>query len=243
VASLKRRVKRLEGSRKRAAAQEALLLARAAHELRTPVTSLRGFTQLIAEEIGDPQPDRERLAEAVDAMRQQSERVIHLIGELLEVSRLDRRDEPLDRRVAEVTAVVKAAVNAAGKADPTAVFEVDAPEEVLAFIDPGSVEQVVTNLLNNAQRYSPRGEPIRVDVRRKGRDGVMISVTDRGAGIPEAIRPHIFERFTRGQRGGLGLGLYICKELVEAHGGTIEARCPGKGTRVEVVLPVGRRRR
>jgi signal transduction histidine kinase len=105
------------------------------------------------------------------------------------------------------------------------------------------VEQVVTNLLNNAERHSPPGEPIRVDVRRKGADKVMIAVTDRGTGIPEAIRPHIFKRFARGQGGGLGLGLYICKELVEGHGGTIEAHSPGRGTRVEVILPVGRRTR
>jgi two-component system OmpR family sensor kinase len=243
VTTLKRQVARLQARNKKAAAEEALLLARAAHELRTPVTSLRGFTQLLARQVEDPDPDKGQLVEAIAAMRRQSERVIHLIGELLEVSRIDRGERRLERRVSEVTSVVKRAVSAATMAEPDAVFRVHAPEEVLALVDPRSVEQVVTNLLNNAERYSPRGEPIEVDIRRKGIDKVLITVTDRGAGIPEAFRPHIFDRFSRGESGGLGLGLYICKELVEGHGGTIEAHSHGRGTRVEVVLPVGRRGR
>jgi signal transduction histidine kinase len=181
-----------------------------------------------------------RLAEAAEAVRHQAERVIHLIGQLLDTSQIDRGEKTLDRRVSEITSLVRSAVTTSAMAEPRAVLKFHASEEILAYVDPTAVQQIVTNLLDNAERFSPPGEPIEVVVGRKNADAVFITVSDRGRGIPEKLRPHIFERFARGDGGGLGLGLYICHELVLRHGGTIAASFPGQGTRFEVVLPIGR---
>jgi len=105
------------------------------------------------------------------------------------------------------------------------------------------LEQVLTNLLDNAVKYGPDGGPVEVVLVRVGSDTVELSVRDRGLGIPAEKREQLFERFyqahANGNRGGLGLGLYICRQIVELHGGSIRAAFPPDGgTRFVVRLPL-----
>jgi signal transduction histidine kinase len=119
---------------------------------------------------------------------------------------------------------------------------VDAPTALVGEIDGLRVEQVVTNLVDNAMKYSPEGGAIVVRLRESPAGWAELSVRDHGMGIPPERRSQIFERFYQahdGQRGGLGLGLYISKQIVDLHGGEIEAECPPDGgTRFVVRLPL-----
>jgi signal transduction histidine kinase len=118
---------------------------------------------------------------------------------------------------------------------------VRASGRVVTSVDVGRIEQVVTNLLDNAIRYCPGG-PIEVDLSRPDADLVRVSVTDHGDGVPAEHREHLFERFHQGHtstyRSGLGLGLYISKQLVELHGGHLEHESPADGgARFVMTLP------
>jgi signal transduction histidine kinase len=115
---------------------------------------------------------------------------------------------------------------------------------IIAFADPERIERVLANLLSNALKYSPAGAPVQVDVRR-GDGEVLVAVVDHGAGIPNEELPHLFQRFVRAERGavddpgGLGLGLYIVRLIVEAHGGRVWVESEvGKGSSVSFALPL-----
>ena len=118
---------------------------------------------------------------------------------------------------------------------------VDAPASAPAFVDPLRIEQVLTNLVDNAIKYSPAGGPVAIDISFDPTRGLRIAVTDRGIGIPPEQRPHVFDRFYQGSAehklGGMGLGLHISREIVRLHGGSIDAEFPAEGgTRVVVRL-------
>lgn len=120
-------------------------------------------------------------------------------------------------------------------------------ESVIATVDPMRIEQVLSNLLDNAIKYSPGGGVIQVEVLATAPDQLMIRVTDSGLGVPIEHRPHIFDRFyqahAKSYLSGLGLGLYISRQIVELHGGVIHAFFPSTGgTKIEVTLPTRPRR-
>jgi signal transduction histidine kinase len=124
------------------------------------------------------------------------------------------------------------------------VLEFESPPAVYLLADPEDLELIWLNLLENAVQYSPEGSTVTLRVRQDGAAMVEVSVVDSGPGIPPAELPHIFERFHRGDpsrarsTGGFGLGLAICKALVDAYSGTIEAvNLPGRGTQMRVQLP------
>ena len=128
---------------------------------------------------------------------------------------------------------------------PSQPFVVSAGEEIFACIDPLRLEQVIVNLLDNAVKFNRDGQPIHVDVTEPLPGTVCISVRDYGIGVPSHHRPHLFERFYQAHadthRSGLGLGLFICHEIVERHGGQITADFPDDGgTRIVVTLPTNR---
>lgn len=225
----------------------------AAHELRTPTTSLVGFAQLLGRQLDRGAIDPERLRRATDAIAREATRLSHLVGHLLDVSQLEAGKLTLERQDIDVVQLVRDIVEAASLRNDGRFIEVCAPTALRACLDPARLEQVLINLLNNAVKFSPDGRPIDVVVAHEGDDWAALTVRDRGIGIPLEHRDRIFEPFYQAHanefRSGMGLGLHICREIVRVHGGTMVADFPPDGgTRVIVRLPVaptgraGRRR-
>jgi signal transduction histidine kinase len=232
----------------RAAAEDALrardeFLSVAAHELKTPMTSLRGYSQLARRRLErDGLGAQERLAPALQAVEDQTGKLARLVDRLLDVSRLEAGKLNLERQRTDVTALVERAVSEARSWSDKHTITLLAPAGVEAYVDPLQLRQVLTNLLDNAIKYSPDGGAIEVTV-QAGEAMREISVRDFGLGIPPGQRGQIFERFQQahesGSQSGLGLGLYISRQIVELHGGQIRAEFPSAGgTRIVLHLPI-----
>lgn len=227
-------------------AQEAIrvrdeFLAVAAHELKTPLTSLRGFAQWLAATLESDTPDRDRELRALRAIDRQSMKLARLIDELLDLARLQSGKLDLARTRADLVALVSEAVDAA-RARSDRTFTLNAPSSLIAYVDPLRFEQVVTNLLDNAVKFSPADKPIEVEVRAEPADRYAVVVRDHGIGIPQFDRDHLFEPFFQGTHrlGGMGLGLPISREIVERHGGTLAVEFPADGgTRMVVTGDCG----
>jgi PAS domain S-box-containing protein len=217
-------------------------LSIASHELRTPLTSLQLHLQLLQRQVdaGNGRNVREKLDKAV----RQTRRLDKLIGNLLDVSRilaarmtLELEDVDLGQAAREVADRLG---EDAARAGCTVAVNIDGP--VIGRWDRLRIDQVLTNLVANAIKYAPDG-PIEVEVHGNGQH-VTLRVTDHGGGIPAEHAQRIFERFERFERpaagphpSGLGLGLYIVRHIVEAHGGTIALDSPADGASFRVVLP------
>jgi two-component system OmpR family sensor kinase len=225
----------------RVAAEERLrrFVADASHELRTPVTSIRGYAELFRRGAGDRPAD---LANAMRRIEQEGERMGELVEELLRLARLDQ-GLPLERQPVDLPAVAAAAVDAARAADPGRPINVDSARALVVLGNASRLRQVVDNLLTNARVHTPAGTPIHV--RLAAEDGeVVLEVADAGPGVPAEESERIFERFHRTDRsrtrsqGGVGLGLAIVRSVIEAHGGSVGYRArPGGGSVFRVVLP------
>ena len=218
-------------------------LSIASHELRTPVTSIKGYTQLAKTLIREN--DLSTSEEYLDIALDQIDRMSRLILELLDVSRIETGRLEIRREPICWTDFVREIVHRHHTSVSERRFLVNLPEEDVAVSgDRDRLEQVLGNLLENAVKYSPEGSEISVKVDLRG-DQVVTSVCDRGIGIPADELAQVFERFHRGRQvsstnyGGLGLGLYITKQIIERHGGTIwvESR-EGAGTTFFFALPV-----
>jgi signal transduction histidine kinase len=231
------------------AAQEAVrardeFLSVAAHELRTPITSLRGYAQLIVrqfEKTGPPDPDRVR--RALQVIDQQSTKLAHLVGQLLDSARIEAGRLALEPAPADIADLAASLVRATQARTQQHTIRLDAPPALPATVDALRLEQVLTNLLDNAVKYSPDGGPVVLALTTSEPDWLQITVTDQGIGIPPAQREHIFERFYQGHGpgsfGGMGLGLHISRQIVELHGGQITVEAPrAGGTRFVVRLPI-----
>jgi len=173
-----------------------------------------------------------------------------LVDDLLDVSRTARDWLRLEREPVELSAIVGDAVEAAGPLieERNQRLTVSVPRTGLVIeADRGRLAQVVTNLLNNAAKYTPPGGHVTVSAHADG-DHIALEVADDGTGIVSDLLPHVFDAFTQGpqgldrKQGGLGLGLAIARQLIVAHGGTIEARSagPGQGTVMLVQVPCAR---
>src|SRR5919109_689213 len=225
----------------RVAAEERLrrFVADASHELRTPVTSIRGFAELFRRGASGRPSD---LANVMRRIEQEGERMGELVEELLLLAHLDQ-GQPLEQQPVELAAVVDAAVDAARAADPGRPLKVDSQGPLVVLGAESRLRQVVDNLLTNARVHTPSGTPIDVRVGTEDRQ-VVLEVADEGAGVPAEEADRIFERFYRTDRsrtrsrGGVGLGLSIVRSVVEAHGGVVGyfAR-PGGGAVFRVTLP------
>lgn len=217
-------------------------LSIASHELRTPVTSIKGYTQLAKTLIREN--DLRTSEEYLDIALDQIDRMSRLIIELLDVSRIETGRLEIRRESIPWTTFVSDVVHRHHTALSERRFQLNLPvghKRVLG--DRDRLEQVLGNLMENAVKYSPDGSEILVSVEDRG-DQLVTSVADRGIGIPTDELGQVFERFHRGRQvsstnyGGLGLGLYITKQIVERHGGTIwvESR-EGQGTTFSFSLP------
>jgi two-component system CheB/CheR fusion protein len=231
-------------------------LATASHELRTPLSAILIWSKALRRATsGGGELDRQEIAEAVGAIEHSAEAQKRLIEDLLDTVRIEAGKLRLHLRDGELAPVVQAAVDAMKPeaAEKGVTLSADLRADVGAVrADPGRVEQVVWNLVSNAVKFTPAGGRVEVSLRREG-DDVVIRVSDNGTGIGPDLLPRIFERFAQGEgglvraSGGLGLGLTITRQLVELHGGTIDARSAGKNKgatfTVRLPLPVVRRGR
>ena len=223
-------------------------LSVAAHELKTPMTSLRGYAQLLAREFDRGQASNpERARRAAHTIQVQSDKLARLVAQLLDVSRLQSGKLAIERTPTDVSDLLRGIVDAARTQLKDHTLVARLPTELWAAIDPLRIEQVVTNLVDNAIKYSPEGGQIDVSLECSlSGDALRILVRDRGVGVPPEHRPHIFDRFYQAHAGGpltsmagMGLGLYISRQIVELHAGTIDAEFPEDGgTRFVVSLPL-----
>jgi PAS domain S-box-containing protein len=226
------------------ARDEFLLIA--AHELRTPLTPLKMQIEMLASLARATLPPhgvgRSRLLELLDKSNQQVERLAALMAELLDVSRVNAAGPVLTDETTDLGEIVGALVTRyrAELARAGCTVERTGERQLIGRWDARRVEQVVTNLLTNAMKYGA-GRPITIGLRHEG-EHALLSVRDRGIGIEEKDQARIFDRFERAVSlrhfGGFGLGLYISREIVRAHGGnlTVESR-PGAGAVFTVRLP------
>ncbi|MFG3498459.1 ATP-binding protein [Streptomyces sp. NPDC047928] len=231
-------------ARRRTERSHAELIATVAHELRSPLTSVKGFTATLLAKWERFTDDQKRLMlETVDA---DADRVTRLITELLDISRIDSGRLEVRRQPVDIAAAVGRHIQAhtaRGQAPDRFFVRVRRPLPDL-WADPDKVDQVLGNLLENAVRH---GEgTVTIEVAPAGADsddekGTAVTVSDEGPGIPAESMGRVFTRFWRGsKRGGTGLGLYIVKGIVEAHGGTITVgRSPAGGAEFRFTLPVG----
>ncbi len=221
-------------------------LSIASHELRTPVTSIKGYTQLAKSLIQES--DLETSSEYLDVALDQIDRMSRLILELLDVSRIETGRLEIRREEISWSNFVRSVVERHQTANPERRFQLrttDADVDVEG--DRDRLEQVLGNLIENAVKYSPDGSDIVIEVEPDG-NRVITSITDRGIGIPTDELAQVFERFHRGRQvsstnyGGLGLGLYISKQIVERHNGAIwvDSR-QGEGTTFFFAIPLAAR--
>ncbi len=217
-------------------------LAMVSHELRMPLTSVMGAATALLSAAADLDPVEMR--QFVRIIMDRAEHMRELIGDLLDVARIKTGTLSVDPESAEVAALVDRARNAFTSAGGRDNLEVDvAPDLPLVTADRRRIVQVLGNLLSNASRHSPEDSVIRVSAERKGTH-VEVSVADQGRGIPAGDLPLLFRKFSRREdtdaEGDTGLGLAICKGIVEAHGGRIRAESdgPGLGARFSFTLPV-----
>ncbi len=212
------------------------LISTVAHELRSPLTSVKGFTATLLAKWDRFSDDQKRLM--LETVNADADRVTRLITELLDIARIDSGRLTVRRQVVDLERVVRRHVEgmvAAGH-DPV-TFVVQVPDGVPEmWVDADKLDQVLANLLENAVRH---GSGTVTTLIESTEDGVAVTVTDEGEGIAAEQRDRVFTRFWRsGRRGGTGLGLYIVRGLVEAHGGHIEVGAtPRGGARFRFVLP------
>ncbi|GGU78720.1 PAS domain-containing sensor histidine kinase [Streptomyces albospinus] len=233
-------------ARRRTELSHAELIATVAHELRSPLTSVKGFTATLLQKWERFTDDQKRLMlETVDA---DANRVTRLIAELLDISRIDSGRLEVRRQRVDMIAAVRRHVQAqttAGQAPDRFLIRMMEPLPDL-WADPDKVDQVLGNLLENAVRHGEGTVTIEVGPasdetsEASKMEGTSVTVSDEGPGIPEESMSRVFTRFWRGsKRGGTGLGLYIVKGIVEAHGGTITVgRAPTGGAQFRFSLPV-----
>ncbi|MEV6650544.1 ATP-binding protein [Streptomyces sp. NPDC051219] len=232
-------------ARRRTERSHAELIATVAHELRSPLTSVKGFTATLLAKWERFTDDQKRLMlETVDA---DANRVTRLIAELLDISRIDSGRLELRRQPVDIASAVGRhiqALTANGQSPDRFLVRILQPLPDL-WADPDKVDQVLGNLLENAVRHGEgtvtiEVAPAHVRVAENPAKGTAVTVSDEGPGIPEESMGRVFTRFWRGsKRGGTGLGLYIVKGIVEAHGGTITVgRAPVGGAEFRFTLPV-----
>ena len=215
-------------------------VADASHELRTPITTIRGYAELYR---NGGLREHDDLDEALRRTEQESIRMGGLVDDLLQLARLDQ-GRPLVQERVDIATLARDAVRDARAVDPERPITLDADGALTVSGDEARLRQVLGNLLTNALVHTAPGTPVAVSAARVGDDAVL-EVTDRGGGMPPDVAARAFERFYRADpsrsrhRGGTGLGLAIVEATIAAHGGTVSLdTAPGAGTTVRVALPL-----
>jgi len=219
-------------------------VANVSHEIRTPLTTIKGYAETLLDGAID---DREVASEFLGIINSEADRMTLLAKDLLELSSFDNKQMKLNFEDVNLYEIINKCIRQteipAGKKRQTISFA-DPDGSFVMSADPDRMNQVVTNILSNAVKYSPEGAHISLTA-LTAEESFELSITDTGMGIPKADLPRIFERFYRVDKarsralGGTGLGLAIAKEIVEAHGGRISASSKvGHGTTMRISFPV-----
>jgi len=221
------------------------LLANVSHELRTPLASIKGFTStLLRTDVKWSEEEQRDFLQTID---HETNRLTHLINDLLDMSRIEAGGLKLDKRDYQIAGVLDSISDRLASLTEHHQLQVIVPPELPpVFVDETRIGQVLTNLVENATKYSREGSEITIEAQLAG-DEIIASVTDRGNGIAPELLGRVFNRFYQaesivtGRKSGTGLGLSICKGIVEAHGGRIWVESqPGEGSRFSFSLPVGK---
>jgi signal transduction histidine kinase len=231
-------------AQKAAQAREDFLLT-ASHELRTPLTSVKATAQLVSRYLNQPEPSRRRIVAMIDQLNGEIGRLETLSLDLLDAARIQRGRFELQPEPSDLATIAREVVETLDRSShrlPTHQLVLDASDPISGVWDPQRLRQVVSNLVSNALKYSPEGGTVHVRVLREG-DEAVLQVEDEGIGIDPAESVKLFQPFERAtivrhSVGGVGLGLYIARQIVEAHNGTISIEStPGKGSVFIVRLP------
>lgn len=224
-------------------------VANVSHELKTPLTTIKSYTETLLTGQVDNQETEEQFLNIIDT---ETDRMNRLVKDLLQLSRLDYKQEKWNKKESNLISLLKSVVT---KVELTAKnknqhlnYIFDDSQKIMAVIDKDGIEQVLLNVLSNAIKYTQEGGRIDIDALQAGKDAQLI-ITDNGIGIPENELARVFERFFRVDRarsramGGTGLGLAISKQIIEEHNGSIEIESKeGKGTKVTITLPLSHAR-
>lgn len=221
------------------------LISIASHELKNPLSALLVYGHVLERRMSRDSRAHPRDQEAIQVIVEQGERLNTMLGELLDISRLDHDQFTIERTTLDFTDLVQRVV-----ADMQPLFEEHtvvvtiAEGPLVVGGDAGRLAQVVHNLLTNAIKYSPAGSNVEMRVAAV-EDQACLSVHDQGIGIPTSAMPHLFQRFYRAPNGtaqsvnGLGIGLYVVKEILTRHGGSISVESTeGQGSTFTVCLPI-----
>jgi signal transduction histidine kinase len=239
----------IEGHRQARGELERAIFARdaflsvAAHELKTPITGLRGYAQLL---LRDLRAERDiapgRLEAALRSIDLQTGKLAHLISRLLDSSQIEAGKLRIEPEITDIASIVRAVLAQQDSADHSFIYE--GPDHIEAQVDPLRFEQVITNLINNAIKFSPQGGIITARLEQHPGEGTRLSVIDHGVGIPPDHREAVFDRFYQAHSdydrhlAGMGLGLHIAREIVHLHGGSIRIEQPDhRGSCFVVTLP------
>ena len=229
----------------RASAAKDEFLNVVSHELKTPLSSMKGMAQLLHRQLERERSDKLRNLQLIERSIRRMEM---LVKDLLDISLIESGQLVLRRQPYDLPTLCRDSIDefkAGTHTAPSLTLEVPG-EPVEVEVDVDRITQVILNLLSNAYKYSPPGSPITMTVER-AKDTCIISVHDKGVGIPAELLPHIFDRFYRvpstevqtGSSVGLGLGLYISQKIVEQHNGRIEVQStPEEGSTFSIVLPL-----
>jgi two-component system OmpR family sensor kinase len=235
-----RHVERAFAARHESEQQARRFLADASHELRTPLTTIQGYAEL-SRRAGAS--DEESLRHAMSKVEVESDRMADLVDDLLLLARLDA-GRPLDDADVDVSRLAVEAVNDARVIDAGRTWRLSIPDDAVVIRgDSKRLHQAVSNLLSNARRHTPPGTTVAVSVSSRPDGGADVTVHDDGPGLPDSLRGHEFDRFSRGDSsrtrasGGAGLGLSIVRAVVEAHGGTVRVESEPGDTLFTVCLP------
>jgi PAS domain S-box-containing protein len=221
-------------------------LATLSHELRTPLSAILGWTQLLLRPDASRGPEEQK--RAIEIIDRNARAQVRLIDDLLDLSRVMTGKLRLDLHQVSLGSIVEAAVDSARPSADVKGIRLKAilsSNQDIVSADSARLQQVVWNLLTNAIKFTPKGGQIQVLLQRVN-SHLELSVSDTGVGIPANYLPHVFDRFSQKDSsttrafGGLGLGLAICKQLVELHGGSIRAASlgEGRGATFSVQLPL-----
>jgi len=216
------------------------------HELQTPLSIIKGYTDTLAR--SDGKWDKNTMRHGLEVIEEECDRLSRLVSRLLLASRIETGTVTLKKDEVQLPDIASKVVRRLKATAGKHTFEVKFdPGFPMVRADPERVEEVITNLVDNAIKYSPQDGRVVISGRVEG-DHVTIAVEDDGLGIPQRDQERIFERFRRGDTSqvqnvrGVGLGLYICRSIVEAHGGRIAVSSePGKGSRFTFTVPLPRK--
>ena len=231
------RIRRLEKMHKEFAAN-------VSHELKTPLTTIKGFIETLQEMLSNN--DTRESENFLKIIEKNVNRMVELINDLLSLSKLERSEEiliPFENQ--HLATLIQGVVNTchAGIQAKKIIVSIDCPDDLTAMVDPGLMEQAIINLVDNAVKYSQDNMPININITKKGHF-IDIVINDKGCGIKKEHLPKIFNRFYRIDKarsrneGGTGLGLAIVKHIVRYHNGKISVKSEkDKGSSFKITIP------